>query len=154
VAAQVGHQRLERLQRPGAVEVEGRHGLVEIDVLTLERVHLVDVLALLAKRREDARLLTPRVLREEVDQLGAQPSHRGPCAGQDGAAQVAGYLEEAQVLVHQLGDRFDLSAPAVLAHRSLGPSTRRRDEENPVPDARTLNPSAELPLRVRVGSPR
>ena len=109
--------------KSGESSVEPGDHRREVAMLALERVDLVDELACDAQGTEDPVLLALDVPFEVGDEAG-QARHRSgglPCA--QVLSDVVCLVDEGGVLVHQLADRRDLPASAVLAHLSPpGPS--------------------------------
>jgi len=94
-------------------------------MLIFELVDLVEELACAPQRSEDTVLLALDVTVQVFHEAG-QPRHR--CRWVPGTqvlSDVVGLVDEGGVLVHQLGDRLDPSAPAVLTH--LSPPDPSRD---------------------------
>ncbi len=118
MVAQLGEQRFQVGAQGGGGPVELAEQLVEGGMLGLELGHRLDEVALVAQRGEDAGLLAPHVPGEQVGQC----SHPGPRPVElvqvEEAPYLTGVVEKLQVLVHQLGDRADSAAAAVLTHTS------------------------------------
>ena len=124
VLGQLGEQPLDPAGEVGRTRVQGRELGVEGVVLVLELLDRVYELALLLQGREHTGLLPAYV---PVQQVAGPPERLdggGSVAGDQVPAYRGGLLEQRQVLVHQLGDRLDAPAPAVLTHGASKPRER------------------------------
>lgn len=92
--------------------------VIELPMLGLELRQLVEELTLVAKGREDAGLLATHAASEMRDEP-AEPRHRKRLvATTQGLSDLVSLVHQGRVLIHQLADRFDLAASAVLTHVS------------------------------------